>query len=427
MLKAGIFISSVLLLTMISLKDEICEIRIFPWGRFNHFLATPIGLLYFYSLMTFFLTYTTAAYINFIRGYKSATSPSQRKQFKIVLIGFFIGYLGMLDFAVTKEWDMYPFGYLTLTILVSVVAYSIIRYQLWDINLAIKRVSMIILIYAFLIGFSLPVLFPFANRTLGNVISENVVLFLAFSAIFGMIFSTGPFIYAALIRNTFWLKDHITTGLTHELKSPIGTIRGALDLLTDKLGNGLDKDSNSYLEMIDKNTTRLESYVRDLLHVAKIQDGQIAVNKTTINLVAVIQALIRQNTGPAGQKNLRIKFHSPESLSLDGDEEMIGLSFSNVLSNAIKFSPQDGEINIQLVHKNGAAWCTITDKGRGINAIEIDHIFDRFYQGKHSSKGSGIGLTIAKAWVEAHGGKIWAESEGEGKGTKVTFTLPVIS
>src|SRR5207248_175727 len=99
-------------------------------------------------------------------------------------------------------------------------------------------------------------------------------------------FSTGPFIYSFLERHTFWLKKHITTGLTHELKSPISAIRGALDLILDRIDSTPEREHShlkDYLQMIDRNTRRLESFVQDLLHVAKGQDGPLQIEKTRID------------------------------------------------------------------------------------------------------------------------------------------------
>ncbi len=126
----------------------------------------------------------------------------------------------------------------------------------------------------------------------------------------------------------------------------------------------------------------------------------------------------------AKQKGLDLVFQEIVIADVEVDQEKIRQVISNLLSNAIKFS-EHGAIKIHLKSTSRDYIVSFVDEGCGIPPGDIERIFDRFHQGCHAQQGSGIGLTIAKAWVEAHGGKIWAESDGEGKGTTVTFTLPV--
>jgi signal transduction histidine kinase len=134
--------------------------------------------------------------------------------------------------------------------------------------------------------------------------------------------------------------------------------------------------------------------------------------------------VIDQYQQSAEQKNIQIHFDCPHPISVTADEPKIRQVVSNVLSNAVKFS-DGGTVRVSLTHGKGEVLCQVTDSGRGIAKKILPRVFDRFFQGQEGTKGTGIGLTIAKAWVDAHGGQIWAESEGEGKGTTVTFTLPV--
>ncbi len=114
------------------------------------------------------------------------------------------------------------------------------------------------------------------------------------------------------------------------------------------------------------------------------------------------------------------------STSISGDRQKIEYVLSNLLSNAVKFTLQ-GSITVSLKEINNQAQISVEDTGAGIPPEDLPHIFEPFYQAKGNGalKGAGIGLTVARTWVEAHGGKIWAESKGKGKGTMVTFTLPI--
>ncbi len=113
-----------------------------------------------------------------------------------------------------------------------------------------------------------------------------------------------------------------------------------------------------------------------------------------------------------------------EPLILEMDSAKMEQVISNILSNALKFS-KGGIVELRAEIKDGSIQVQVQDQGIGIPSHLQEKIFDRFFQVDPGKKGSGIGLTIAKAWVETHGGKIWAESDGVGKGTTVTFTLPI--
>jgi two-component system sensor histidine kinase VicK len=175
--------------------------------------------------------------------------------------------------------------------------------------------------------------------------------------------------------------------------------------------------------MIRSNADRLEGFVKDLLQIAKIQNEDILVQRQTIELSSLIRSLVSNYRIQAERKSVELEFKSNEKLHASVDPDKIEQIFSNVLSNAIKFS-KCGTVSVSAERQNGGLVCSVRDQGCGVPQKDLNRIFERFYQGTHAGKGAGIGLAIAKGWVEAHGGRIWAESEGEGKGTTVTFTLP---
>jgi signal transduction histidine kinase len=419
-------VGGLLSLLMLLDRNALCRIETFDWGRFNLFLETTFARVYFYALITAYVAFTWPAYVNFWRGWKTSMSPVDKRLFRNIFIAFSIGYMGMLDFGTAKGLNLYPTGYIALTALVAAIAYSVIRHQFFDMNMTLRRASLFALIYVFLIGFSVPVIFPLARHLLDHTLDGNVFLFLMLSLAFGVILSTGPFIYAYLERHTFWLKKHITTGLTHELKSPISAIRGAVDVLQLQLRSpsGSIVNLGDYVAMIDKNTLRLEGYVKDLLHIAKGQDGVASVQRADTDLVALVRQAVETHSPAAKAKDIDISIVAAKQVPMSIDAEKIQQTLSNLVSNAIKFSER-GLVTIGVQKQARDCVISVHDEGCGIPAANLERIFDRFFQGSTATKGSGIGLTIAKAWVEAHGGKIWAESDGEGKGTTVTFTLPV--
>jgi signal transduction histidine kinase len=244
-------------------------------------------------------------------------------------------------------------------------------------------------------------------------------------AIIGVTIAAGPIIYATAIQRLFWLKNTSSMGLAHELKSPLASIEGATETLlihNSQASSDLSKNFD-YLHIIQRNTERLNLFVHDLLKIAQIQDDAVVLNKKNIDLSNVVSDVVTTFQHLADQKNVKIVMINTQDTSVEADEAKIRQVVSNLMSNALKFTPS-GSITISTNKHNNYISCTVDDTGDGISAADMKRVFTRFFHGIKSAKGTGLGLAIAKAWVEAHEGKIWAETEGEGKGTKIIFTLP---
>jgi two-component system phosphate regulon sensor histidine kinase PhoR len=240
-----------------------------------------------------------------------------------------------------------------------------------------------------------------------------------------VVLSMGPFLYAYFVKRSAYFHEHTIAGLAHELKSPLGVIESATSLLLDDLENPTTNKAklSEYLQMIQSNTSRLQGFAQNLIHAAKDQDDDITIARQSCDLAAIIETARAHWQTQASQKNIHLTYEGPSQANIEGDQVKLHQIVSNLFSNAVKFS-EGGEIRVSLVSDETMWKCSIHDQGCGIAEKNLKKIFTRFFQARPGSKGTGIGLTIAKAWVEAHGGKIWAESEGEGRGTTVRFTLP---
>ncbi len=323
-------------------------------------------------------------------------------------------------------YNLYPFGYITLTILMVMIVYTTVRYQLMNINPFFQRFSLAALICFFILSIVVPLLYPTLEVFRPGPFLSTKDITLLFGLAIGAAFSTVPLIYARVVRNNIWVKERLTTGLTHELKSPLGAIQGALEVLSSNpaVSTNGPQAGRQYLSIIENNGRRLNNLIRDLLVVAKSHEQQFHLKKENIADQDMIKEVCGLYSPIASQKNLQLQSHNILPITISCDPEKIKQTLSNVISNAIKFS-ESGQVTISTKQLADDLLISVADQGQGLNKEELSQIFDRFYQGENTSKGSGIGLTIAKAWVEAHGGKIWAESDGEGKGATVTFTLPV--
>jgi PAS domain S-box-containing protein len=225
-------------------------------------------------------------------------------------------------------------------------------------------------------------------------------------------------------------KDEFLAMVTHELKTPLVPIQGYVDLtLAEKFGP-LSPTQHERLEIVKSSTESMQKLISDLLDVQKIEIGQLKLEKSVHNLAEIISNTI-SNIKPLTDKN---KIEVTASLRQDAtcscDHTRISQVVTNLVLNAINFCPKEkGSITITLGKEEGFYSIVVKDNGTGIAKDKLDKIFVRFYQVDTSNtrehKGTGLGLSICKGIVEGHGGKIWAESEGMGKGTAIHILLPV--
>ena len=226
------------------------------------------------------------------------------------------------------------------------------------------------------------------------------------------------------------LKTDFISIAAHELKTPLISIGGYIDLILLR-EKELKEEIQEDLHRVLNNVQRLEEYINKLLDVMKIDAKKMQLVKQDENLLKVIENSLLELDFQIKQKNLNIKLNIPENLYAKVDAFRIGQVFSNILSNAVKFTPEKGSIEIYLNEDQNFYIFMIKDTGKGLSEEEKQKLFGKFVTlGKGAdtfstlSKGSGLGLYIATGIVEAHGGTIWAESEGIGKGTAFNFTIP---
>jgi signal transduction histidine kinase len=227
------------------------------------------------------------------------------------------------------------------------------------------------------------------------------------------------------------LKTDFISIAAHDLKTPLISVGGYIDLILLR-EKDLKDDIKEDLYRVLSNVTRLERYINRLLDVMKIDAGKIEIVKKVEKIYEIITDCLFELEYQISQKNLAINLSIPEDLELKVDRFRITQVFSNVLSNAVKFSPSDGIIDINVLEENQNYLFKIKDNGKGLTLKEIEKLFGKFVTiGQDTEnysafeKGSGLGLYICKGMIEVHGGKIWVESEGRDKGTEISFTLPM--
>ncbi len=234
------------------------------------------------------------------------------------------------------------------------------------------------------------------------------------------------------LRKTDKSKEEFLTMITHELKTPLVPIQGYIDiLLTDTFGTITDAQRQR-LEIIKLNALTLSKLMSDLLDVQKIEIGQLRVSKERHNMADVLNDVVESMTSVTEKYGIHMLIQFQSDLFCMCDSMRIQQVLNNLISNAIDFCPKEnGEISIVLYAEGKNAKIIVKDNGIGISENKLDQIFVKFYQIDTSVTrehgGTGLGLVVCKGIIEAHGGKIWAESEGENKGSEIHMLLPLDS
>lgn len=227
------------------------------------------------------------------------------------------------------------------------------------------------------------------------------------------------------------LKSEFVSHMSHEIRTPLTSIKGYIDNLQDGIAGELNERQKDYLERMNKNTNRLTSLINDLLDISRIESGKMKIDLASLCLPKLIEDVIRGLRPIAAEKDLKITLNPFDGKGeIQGDREKLEQVITNLLDNAIKFTPHGGHITIILGQDHRFIKTSIRDTGIGIPKEDRLRIFERFYRNEHESptqtKRTGLGLFIVKTLIKMHGGEIWIESEA-GRGSEFSFTLPLHS
>jgi PAS domain S-box-containing protein len=232
-----------------------------------------------------------------------------------------------------------------------------------------------------------------------------------------------------VLRDADRRKDEFLAMLAHELRNPLAPIRNAIELL-DPSRAPAPQDFETMRAVIGRQVRHLSRLVDDLLDVARITQGKITLRQENVSLAAAIEAAIETVAPALSKKAHTLKTEMPDdSLYVIGDGVRIAQVLGNILSNAVKYTPQGGEILIDVCKSDEVVQIAVRDNGVGMSAETIPVIFDLFVQSQNSLErsegGLGIGLPLARTLVELHGGHLQAFSGGPGHGSEFIVSLPL--
>jgi chemotaxis family two-component system sensor kinase Cph1 len=226
-------------------------------------------------------------------------------------------------------------------------------------------------------------------------------------------------------------RDDLVAVVSHDLKNPLGVIQLHAGLIMRALPLGDEgpwRRVQTYTERLQRSAERMTTLIRDLLDLSKIEAGRFTIEPRPEEAAELLEESVEALRPLAEQKRLKLTWQSQERPArVCADRERIFQVLSNLLGNAIKFTPEGGAVHLRFEQEEAEVRFSIQDTGPGIPAELQPHLFHRYWQAQRGSRrGSGLGLYISKGIIEAHGGRVWAESQ-PGQGSTFHFTLPVVT
>lgn len=224
------------------------------------------------------------------------------------------------------------------------------------------------------------------------------------------------------------MRRQLIGDVSHELRTPLTAIKGSMEGLMD----GVLPAANETYQQIHAEAERLNRLVNDLQELSRVEAHAYELEFRSLDVSSIIHSVTKRLSPQFESKRITLNLELPAQLPhVLADEDRAIQVLTNLTGNALQYTPEGGNIKISAKQLKDEIQISVHDSGVGIPTEHLAHIFDRFYRvdksrSRQAGGGSGIGLTIARALVEAHGGRIWVESNGENQGSVFTFTLPIV-
>ena len=224
------------------------------------------------------------------------------------------------------------------------------------------------------------------------------------------------------------MKDQIVSNVSHELRTPLTAIDGWVHVLLGEEPGPLTDEQRRFLGIVKRNSDRLMRLVGDLLVAGQIEAGKLNLEIEDVDVAAVARDTAEAVAHSAQAKRIALMVHAAAPVHVRGDRQRLGQLLSNLVANAIKFTPDEGSVDIRVREVDGTCRISVADTGIGIPRADRKHLFERFYRASTATAsgitGTGLGLAISKAIAESHGGTLELADE-DGPGTVFVVELPL--
>jgi signal transduction histidine kinase len=218
------------------------------------------------------------------------------------------------------------------------------------------------------------------------------------------------------------MRDALVANVTHDLRTPLTAIKGAADNLLDDIAGPLSEDQREYVGIVRDHATRLTGTVNDLLSSARLGAGQVELRPEPLDVHGVVEDVADGLLPIARERRVRLEVRG-RAARVSADRDKLRRAVENLISNALKFTDEDGNVTVDVTEEADAVEVAVRDTGHGIPADELPRLFERFYRGSARKPGTGLGLSIARNLVRLHGGDITVASVA-GRGSEFRVRLP---
>ncbi len=435
---AAIFLANIVIVAMVVLPDFIIlRVNVRPGQEKEIFFSSYYWFYFLYIFLLF-----TLGFWRLFRKYKKSIGI-ERQQALYVFIGYSI--TGNLAFVtnLVMPWVGSPFlnwiGQIFTIIIVTFTTYAIIKHQLFNLKVVATEILTLLLVITTLIQVLTS---PSEGEAIFRIIIFLAILGFSISLIKSEIKEIKQreqleVLSKRLASANEQLKvldkaraDFITIA-SHQLRTPPATIKWYLAALLSGDYGQLSDDVKNQLIRTEVTNNSLISLIDDLLNVSRIERGKLEFIFAPTDLVAITQLTVDQLVPQAQIKNLKLVFQKPtvEILPITADKEKLRQVINNLIDNAIKYT-KAGQVTVDISKTAKDIVLKVMDTGKGITKNQLKEIFGKYERGQQraqNSTGLGLGLYVAKVIVEQHGGRIWVESKGEGKGSSFIFNIPIKS
>jgi len=380
-------------------------------------------------LHPFFLLFVGFTVIRFVSLLFSSIKKELKSSFKYfqieyVLVAMIFYILASVDFAVNYGFEFYPIGFIFILIFLGIVGYAISKYQLMNIKVILTEFLITVIALVLLIQFIL-------SETIFEYIWEGILL-LAF-LFFGYLLIKSVLNEIKLrekleIANN--AKSEFVSIASHQLRTPLTAVKGYISMMIEGTYGKLSQELIRPLQNVYESNERLTKLVNDLLDLSRLEAGKIEFSPQLTSLEKIVFDITEELKINADKKGLYLKLIKPAKAlpEIMVDQPKIRQVILNIIDNAIKYT-RDGGITIELRKTDSQEQIIIADTGIGVSQDEIKSLFQMFSRASAGAKlhtdGSGVGLHVAKKFIEMHHGRIWVESEGKDKGSTFYIELPI--